>query len=332
MPPMSLSELQLVDPVLSRLVRQDRPGGFIYDQICARMDVSKNAGLYPVWSREDFSRISDDDAEGAVADRAETPEIDFGYTTRPYVLRNFRRKVTISPEEREQAHDALRFEASKVNGLRDYMSLIRERRLARKLRLVANGGALTSGAAIGIKWDQSTATIEKDIQGARVAVNNATGQHVDTAIIPWKVAYAMALHPSIREIMKYTVDGSKILELGDRILPKQLHGVTLLVPQVQANFARKGAAAAFQQVWGDHVRFVKRGQDNAWGEVSTVYALRGNVRSTGTTAAGREPEFALVDRWATPDPPVDHIRMWEKVEEHVTAADVAYELSSALTP
>ncbi len=63
-----------------------------------------------------------------------------------------------------------------------------------------------------------------------------------------------------------------------------------------------------------------------------AYALRGNVRSTGTTAAGGEPEFALIDRWPTPDPPVDHIRMWEKVEEHVTAPDVAYELSSTLTP
>jgi hypothetical protein len=222
--------------------------------------------------------------------------------------------------------------ASEATNGRVESPLRRDRREQGKRLVDVAKGALTSGAAVGIKWDQSTATIEKDFQAARVAVNNATGQHVDTAIIPWKVAYAMALHPSIREIMKYTVDGSKILELGDRILPKQLHGVNLLVPQVQANFARKGAAASFQQVWGDSVRFVKRGQDNAWGEVSTVYALRGNVRSTGTTAAGGEPEFALIDRWPTPDPPVDHVRMWEKVEEHVTAPDVAYELSSTLTP
>src|SRR3954451_20388876 len=198
--------LQIIDPVLTNIALNYRSTGMVYEQIVSAMDVVTNTGQYPVWSREDFMR---DDVEDVVSDRAETPEIDFGYDLAPYALTSRRLKVTITNEERSQANSALRFEQTKVKGLMDRFAIRRERRLAAALRKTTNGGQLTSGGGVVVKWDAGTtgtpATIEKDIKAGRKAVYDATGQFVDTLVLSWAVAYAVALDPSIREIIKYTL-------------------------------------------------------------------------------------------------------------------------------
>lgn len=325
--------LQLVDDVLTNLAIQYRPEGHIYDQIVTDIPVRKDEGVYPVWNREDFLR---DDVESAVADRAETPEIDFGYSTRPYLLRNRRLKVTVTEDERSQAHSALRFEQAKVNGLLDRFAIQRERRLARILRKTTNGGSLTYGGTVATKWDAATGvTIERDIKAARKAVYDGTGQHVNTIIMGWDVAYAIALDPSIREIIKYTGDGQAIIRNGEKLLPSVLHGLNVVVADGDKyNAAREGAAESLQSIWSDNVRLIKRGPANSWGQPATLYGLRGDVGNNAAsrnTSANDGPRDLLVDRWLVPDPPVENIRAWEKRQEQVVAADIGYEIADVLT-
>lgn len=326
---------QLIDPVLTNLALNYRTEGFVYDAIVANMQVATNAGQYPVWSREDFMR---DDVESEVDDRAETPEIDLSYSLQPYLLRNYRLKVSLTPEERAQAHIALRFEQTKTNFLMDRMAIRRERRLAAALRKTTNGGQLTYGAGVSTKWDASSGvTIEKDIKGARKAVYDGTGQHVDTMVITWDVAYTIALDPTVREILKYTGDGEAIIANGEKILPRRLHGLNVIIAdQDKYNAAREGGAESLQSIWSDNVRLIKKGTDNAWGTPATVYSLRGQVLDTNESSSRRgsgagRAGFALVDRWAQADPPVDYIRAWEKVQEKVTAPDIGYEIADVLT-
>lgn len=326
--------LQVVDPVLTNLALNYRTEGLAYDQIGGTMDVDTIAGQYPEWSIDDFMR---DDVPNEVSDRAETPEIDATYSLRDYLLKEYRLKVSISPRERAQAHSALRLEETKLNLLLDRMAIRRERRLAAALRKTTNGGKLTLGGGVSVKWDAASgATIEADIKGARKAVYDATGQHVDTMILTWEVAYAMALNDEIRDILKYTTPGEAIISRGEMILPKVLHGLNVVVVgQDKVNTAAKGAARSLASIWGDHVRLIKTAADNAWGNPATVYKLRGPVlqtqesssRRTGTDGSGH----AVVDRWAEADPPVDYIRAWECIEEKVVAPDVGYEIADVLT-
>ncbi len=323
------SGLQLVDEVLTNLALQYRSGGFIYDEIVTPIDVRVDRFIFPVWNRDDFMR---DDVESAVADRAETPEIEFGYTTQTGELRNRRLKVTITEAERAQAHSALRFEQSKVNGLYDRFALQADRRLAAILRKTTNGGQLVYGGTVTTKWDAATgATIEKDIKAARKAVYDATGQHVDTIILSWEVAYAMALDASIREILKYTVDGQAIISNGEKILPRRLHGLNVVIADGDKyNSAREGAAEVMSNIWSDNVRLIKKGGANSWGTPATVYSFRGNVRSVARQSPNAGPESAVVDRWITPDPPIEHIRAWTKVTERLVAPDIGYEIADVL--
>lgn len=329
--------LQLISPVLTNLALNYRFEGGIYDQVVSKMAVAYNAGQYPEWSRADFMRA---DVDNEVSDRAPTPEIDASYTLRDYQLKNYRLKVSVTPEERGQAHPALRFEQTKVALLMDAMAIRRERRLAIELRHVANGGQITNGGNPAIRWDQANATIEKDIKASRKAVYDATGQHVDTMILSWDVAYAIALDPAIREIIKYTIPGNMIISQGEAILPRNLHGLRVVIAgQDKFNAGPEGGAENLQGIWGDNVRFVKTAGDNQWGKPATVYSLRGRVLDTEQSAARRGGGAGggvtggawLVDRWAEADPPVDYIRAWEKVAEKVVAPDIAYELADVLT-
>ncbi len=324
--------LQVIDPILTNLALRYFPQGFIYNDIVANMTVAQNSGQYPVWSREDLLR---DDVESKVPDRAETPEIDASFSMATYLLQNYRLKVSISPEERQQAASELKVEETKLKLLLMRMALRRERRLAGALRKTSNGGQLTLGGGVTKKWNEKEATIELDIKAARKAVYDATGQHVDTMVVNWDTAYAMALDPSIREIIKYTVDGQMVLARGEEMLPKVLHGLNVVIADgTKFNTARKGGAETLTNVWSDNVILLKRGTDEEWGEPATVYCLRGQVATTSEGRTSRSSDsgggFAVVDKWATADPPVDYVRAWEKVQEKVVAADVAYEIADVL--
>lgn len=321
--------LQVIDPVLTNLALSYKPGDYIYDRIVSFMDVATNTGQYPVWTQADFFRTGDVDP--AVADRAPTPEIDLTYSLEEYALTNYRLKVSFTNEERDQALSALRFEQTKTQFLVNRMKLEREKRLAAKLRKTTNGGLLTLGADASNNWNVDAATIEADIQTGRDAVRAATGQGVDTIVMDWKVAYAVALQQDIRDIMKYTVNGADIIRLGDQILPPTLHGLRVVVAgeKNMKNATNEGASASYTPIWGDSVRLIKTAPTNAWGEPATVYSLRGSVN--GQRPSGGEPSHTLVDRWSTPDPAVNYIRLWEKCEEKVVAPDVGYEIGAVLS-
>lgn len=323
--------LQLVDPVLTNLAIAYLGSDYVYDQIVTPMNVAENSGKYPVWSLDDLLR---DDVETAVSDRAETPEIDATYDLAPYSLTNHRLKISITPEEQGQAHAALRLRQMKTRILLDRMARRRERRLAATLRRTSNGGQLTLGGTVSTKWDASSGVkIEHDVKGARKAVYDITGQHVDTAVITWDIAYVMALDPAIREIVKYTSEANLIIsKTGDALIPKNLHGLNwVVVGRDKFNAAKEGAARNLQSIWGDNIRLVKKGETDAWGEPATVYSLRGNVSTYEAAAAEGGATFALVDRWTEADPPVEYVRAWEKVEEKVVAPDVGYEIADVLS-
>lgn len=324
--------LQVIDPILTNIALRYLPQGFIYDQIVPKMSVGKNAGQYPIWTLDDLLR---DDVESKVDASAETPEIDFSFSMETYLLQNYRLKVSITPEDREQAAVELRMEETKLKGLLGRMALRRERRVAKLLRKTTAGGGLTFGGGVSHKWGEKEATIELDVKAARKKVYDETGQHADTMLINWDTAYAISLDPAIREIIKYTVDGNMIISKGEAILPKNLFGLNVVIADgTKFNTARKGAARSLSNIWEDNVVLLKRAQDEEWGEPSTLYGLYGQVAATNEGRTTRTTDSGsgafVVDKWATADPPVDYVRAWEKVQEKLVAPDVAYVIEDVL--
>lgn len=333
--------LQIVDPVLSNIARQFRPHGYVYDQIVSPQPVQKNIGQYPIFDLAGFFATGED---LEVADNAATPLVDFKWSTDFYHCRNFRRKVRITREEYEQVAPQLRLETSKVLGLLGIMAGGREARLAKKLRSEANGGQfLTAGLTPAVKWDEGTktvpATIEKDTKTAARRVYKLTGWRPNAMVFPRIVAEAIIADPTIREQIQY-VYGMDQLAKSDLILPPTLFGFkTIVVDGALENTAPQGSAASLAEIWGNSVRMLYVDQNAPWGIPSTVYSFRGTI---GEGFQGASPgqitqdepmggySWAVVDRWAEPDPPANNIRAWERVDEKVVAPELGVEIENVL--
>jgi len=304
--------LQIVDPVLTNVARQYRPSGFIADQVAPVISVTEDAGQYPI-----FNGFFDDNVSNLVADRAVTPEIDFEFSTDSYLCKDRRLKVSLSAKEKRNANAAVKLETSLLNRLLDSMALSREVRVANLLKKSSNGGGLNLGANASQKWNVDAATIEADIKAAQTAVYDKIGQQPDTIVIPWKVAYEMAIQQDIREVLKYTVNGTDLVRLGASILPDTIHGLNVIIPKgTVRNSANEGATESLTEIWSDSVRVLHVGSNAGWGSPSTAYTFQSKPQ--------------MVDRWDEKDPPVEFIRAWSAVDEKVCAPDAGYEIADCL--
>lgn len=324
-------DLQIIDPVLTQIARQFRPHGFVYNVVFPSIPVAALSGQYPVWDKAYWFA---DDVDNQISDRDETPEIEFQWSTEPYLCRDYGLKISITPRERQQANaggNALRLEQSKTQFLMTRMATRRERRAAAKLTKVSAGGVggLTSGAAATTAFATST-VIESDWKTAKMAIYNLTGMTPNVVILPYQKAYDMATNATLRDIFKYLVNSGAFISLGadadgeDIFLPRFFQGCRLVIPKgTLVNTAHEGAAASLSDVWGTSARFVYVDPQAAWGIPSVAYQFQAPV-VTGQGTAGSGP---LVDRWRQPDPVKDLIRATECIDEHVCAGDLGYEMT-----
>lgn len=311
-------DLHIVDPVLTQVARQYTPEGYVFGRLAPRIPVPIDAGKYPVWTGF-FGDDSDSGDQTKVSDRAETPEIGFDWSTETYFCEDYRLKFSITAKERREAHAALRLEQSKLTGLLTHMAIRREVRLAALLTDSGTaGGALTGGtAAPSNAWTVDAATIESDIKTGALAVRGKVGRLTNTIVFDLAVAYAVAVQQDIRDILKYTVPGDRIIAGGQAILPPTIHGHSVVVAEAMRNTAKKGATETLAAIWSDDARLLYVDPAAGWGIPSVAYSF--------------EVFGEVVDRWRENDPPVDYVRAWEDVDEKVCAPNAGYTLTSLLS-
>jgi len=351
------SGLQFVDEVLSNVAKQFRPTGFLYDEIVSPMSVEYNVGRYPVFDPAYFFSAA---GNLNVADKAATPVVDFQWSHDVYQCLDYRLQTIITRKEMVQAHPALRIDYSKTVGLLTQFALNREVRLAGKLKAIADSGQFTNSNAStpNPRWDAGVsatpANIQQDLQQAAYTVYKTCGRWPNTLIINKRVALAIAADFTVRETIKYLVGPSIVREGGGAgtlggqgILPDTLYGFRVLIADgTLQNTARPDQAASLSDIWGNNARLVYRPDTPEWGIPSTVYSFRGRVQDGAgetqppatvlpTGDGGAEPGpsggWAVVDRWWDYDPPAEHIRAWECVDERVVAPETGILIPTPVT-
>lgn len=343
--------LQIVDPVLTNVAVKFEPHGFVYSRLVNAFPVEKNIGQYPVFEKGDFFASGDG---RPVADDATTPLISFRYSEAFYHCHNYRKRVRITREEYQQAHPALHLEESQILGLMGIFAGEREVRLASKLKYTGNGGQLATRVKLNSnqKWDEGTeatkavnVAIQKNVQEAKKAVYEKTGKWPNTLLLTKEVAEAMAIDFTIKDQLKYTL-GLRQLAEGSDVLPPTLFGLNVvLIDGALTNTAGPASEPNLEEIWGKSVRVLYVNPSPAWGQPSVVYGFRGPVTdgfsfATPAVAAGggvtqNEPspqqQYTIVDRWAEPDPPANNIRVWERVDEKVVAAELGCEIENVIS-
>ncbi len=310
--------VQVIDPFLTNVARLYKSKGLIGDQLLPRIPVNLLSGQYPVFD-EQFWFANDVDNKGA--DRAPSKEIDYTWSLDTYLCEEYKLKVSITDLERRQAEGALRLPQTKAQFLAQRMNIAREVRIATLLLPTSAGGGLSRSSTPAVNWDQDTATIEANIKAGALDVYDAIGQPPNTIVIPYKVAYSMAVQEDIRNILaaQITGDGKNFLALGDRVLPSEIHGMKVVIPRGQITTAKEGAAnpVSKSEIWGDDVRLLYIDSSAQWGMPSVAYDLVHTNRYT--------------TRWNEIDPDVEYIRELERRDEKVVAPDAGHVLLDVLS-
>ncbi|HMJ01573.1 MAG TPA: hypothetical protein VK506_01455, partial [Conexibacter sp.] len=216
--------LQVIDPFLSNVARRYKSSGFVADRLLPSIRVTKLSGQYPVFDKQFWFA---NDTDNKSSDRAPAKELDYNWSLENFLCEEFAFKVSLTDLEKSQVESELHLRQSKAEFLAHRMNLAREVRVAAMLNIVSNGGQLDNAmdATPSTNWDQATATIEGDIKERVLAIYDSIGMPPNTLVLPYKVAYAMAVQEDIRAILEYQItgEGLKPLQLGSRMLPAQIH-------------------------------------------------------------------------------------------------------------
>jgi hypothetical protein len=306
--------LQVVDPLLSNIARRYTPSGYIQDRLLSDSPVTTFTGKYVVFTDQYWFM---NETETLTEDRAESREIDYEWSTDSFSCEKHALKISYTDEEIAQAVSVLDVRREKTEFLAHRFLHAREIRIAKLLSDTSNGGLLNLSSTPSVNWDQDTATIEADIKTGVLAVYDKIGIVPNTLVIPFKVAYAMALQADIRELFKYTVNGQETLRVGDRVLPSVIHGMDVVIPKgAQKDTANEGGTSARSEIWGADVRLLY--VDKSAGRYKPS-VLKRFVHTQPTTV-----------RWEVNDPDVTYVRVHERIDEKVVAPDAGYVLNAVL--
>lgn len=345
------SGLQFVDDVLSNLAKQFRPDGYVYDRVVSPMPVAHSFGRYPVFDPSGYFATG---GKLEVADDAETPIVDFGWSHDTFSCLDRRLATRVTRAEALQAHAALRLDYSKTIGLLTMFANNRENRLAIRLLAQDVGGQFTNAAySPSHAWDSgSTATIQADIQAALLVAMKASGRRPNTIVMDYEVALAIANDPTVKTQLQYRIGpeifSNQVADMlagnGGGVLPAKLFGLNVVIADgTLQNTSRPGQAMSLTGTWGTSARLIYCDPAAQWGIPATAYAFRAPVIESGhqppasimpSGSGSQEPgpagDWATVDRWWEYDPPGEIIRVWERVDERVVAPELGVEIRGTL--
>lgn len=316
--------LQIYDPVLTGLVRSYRPSGFIARKLLPEIPVQKLSGQYPIFDKAPWYRIQ---ADNRIVDRTPAREVDFTWSTETYFCDEYALKIGMTDLERDQALEVLMYEKSKAEYLTDQMELAHEKRVADFFLPTTLGGEFSSTLTHtpSILWDASTGVPETDIKQAQIACYRKTGWRPTHLVIDFEVAYAMALNPQIRALLRYDATGKaqEFIQIGDMVLPQKIHGLTVVVAEgsqiLAGNRPVDGTAdeaADLTGIWGKHARLIFHPPGTSWGKPASGYLMKHTPKK--------------VTRWQEVDPEVEYIKEMERYDIKVTARDTCYTIQSVI--
>lgn len=239
------------DAALTNFAIGYHPGQFVAERIAPPVMVNKESDKYYIWDRQSAFQVGPD-ADGKRSlrpDKTESYEVDFGLSTSTYTAEEYALKILVSDREKKNADSVLKLRDSKRRRLQDLLMLEQELRVASLLTTSANWDTNHTDTPDN-KWDVDAATIEDDIDTAKIAVRQAIGVEPNTIVIPDQVAKAVKKQQDIRELIKYT--HSDLLVNGD--LPPRLFNLDVIIPGATYTASGEGASSpTYSDVWGEAV-------------------------------------------------------------------------------
>jgi hypothetical protein len=241
MPQMTPSQARVIDPILSRVARGFRGNKSpIAELLFPTVPVSARGGTIISFGPDDYKLYSTVRAPGA-----NTRRIQFGHASGNFALVDYRVEgsVPVEPAQEAQVVPGIDLADRAIRIVRNLQSLEREKQaadLARNAALYPSGNKLTlSGAS---QWSDPTSDPASDIEAAKEAVRQQTGEVPDTLTLGPKVMSALRKHPKLLDRISIASDRN--------LLTSQQLAALFELKQVVAGGAIYHNGTSFVDVWG----------------------------------------------------------------------------------
>jgi hypothetical protein len=249
MPQLSLSQVRVIDPVLTQVATGYKQPNLIGGGLFPQVNVALRAGKIISFGKEDFMQYS-----GAVrAPGANTQRVQYGYSSNNFSLVDYSLEGAVPIEIYQEGIEG-------ANGWTiDHMKLAiykTQRILANRLEIAQATLATTSGnfgsqtAALSgtSRWSDFTSGVSdpiNDIEVAKEAVRAAIGIRPNTVVMGAAVWAKLKQHPKIVDRMKYT---------GRDVATTEIVAALFGVDRVLVGDAVVATdAGVFSDIWGKNV-------------------------------------------------------------------------------
>ena len=207
MPGMNLSQIRVVDPILTTIAQGYKQSQFIGDALFPVVPVGVRAGRIINFGKEDFMLYSTARAPGS-----NTKRVKFGYSGGNYALVDYSLEGQLAIEDVQEsvsnpAGPGIDLMAMTVNKTQDIMALGLEYAQATLARTAASYQAANKTTLSGTsQWSDygSTSNPVAVIETAKEAVRAAIGKRPNTVVMGAAVMAKLRAHPIIVERIKYT--------------------------------------------------------------------------------------------------------------------------------
>lgn len=241
MPQENLSQVRVVDPILTEVARgYGSPNAKIASILFPIVPVGARAGTILSFGVESFRLVNTARAPGA-----NTKRIQLGYASGKYSLVDHRLEgeVPIEHEEEAAAVPGIDMGAMAVNTVQDVMGNEREKLAADLALNPANYPAANKETLSGTsKWSDPASDPFSDINDAREAIRSKIGKKPNVLTLGPKVLLALRNHPKILDRISITTDRvPATLEQLQRLLE---------IAQIVEGEATYHDGTNFQDMWG----------------------------------------------------------------------------------
>ena len=237
---LTVSSVHINKP-LTNLARGYTPPLMVAERVFPVVSVVKESDRYYQFQKEELQANSENTlrAAGALAS-----EFTWDVTDTSYLAHEYAKRQLIPDRVMNNADPPIQPGITTTRKLKDLLMLGQEKRIQ---AIAQSAAVITNNATPTIKWDQSTATIEDDVDTAKETILLNAGVRATSMLLSYQAANA------VKRWLKAQAQTTYSEWLSQNMLPPVLWGLETIVAEAVENTADPAAAETLAYVWNDNV-------------------------------------------------------------------------------
>ncbi len=230
-----------INKPLTNLARGYTPPLMVAERVFPVATVVKESDRYYQFQKEELQADSENTlrAAGALAS-----EFEWDVTDTSYLAHEYAKRMLVADRVRNNADPPIQVDMSTTRKLKDLLMLGQEKRIQ---AIAQNTAIITNNVAASIKWDQSTAIIEEEIDEAKRQILLNAGVAATSMLLSFQAANA------VKRWLKAQAQTTYSEWLSKNMLPPVLWGLETIIAEAVENKENPAQTEVLTFVWNDNV-------------------------------------------------------------------------------